>query len=100
MFSIQEFSIEKIRDPYGILSGERFELLLDLEVEDDDELYLEEGVRLRVVYVKEEDGSSRIVKYEFLNASTNGYVDMEMEAEEQAFVDAFCKEQLELPLED
>ncbi|GKU80438.1 DUF6509 family protein [Paenibacillus sp. L3-i20] len=100
MFSIQEFSIENMKDPFGILSGDRYELLLDLEVEEDDELYLEEGVRLRVIYVKEKDGSSRIVKYEFLNASTNGYVDMEMEAEEEAFVDAFCKEQLELPIEE
>ncbi|MDQ6421239.1 DUF6509 family protein [Paenibacillus sp. LHD-117] len=99
MFKITEYTVEKIRDPYGILPGERYEFMLDLEVDEDDELYQEEGVRLRVVYMKEND-SSRIVKYEFLIAASNHYLDMEMEEEEEQAVDAFCKEQLEMPIEE
>jgi len=94
MFNIQSCSIETIRDPFGILEGERYELLLDLEVDEDDELYLEEGVSMRVVYKLAEE-SSRIVKYEFLNRSTNQYIDFEMEEEEAAMVELFCKEQLQ-----
>ena len=100
MFEIREYTVEKMRDPYGILSGERFELYMELEVDEEDELFTEEGVRLRVVYLKEESGASRIVKYEFLNAGSGAYIDMEMTEEEETFIDAFCKERLESPLEE
>jgi len=99
MFKITEYTVEQIRDPYGILTGERYELLLDLEVEEDDELYQDEGVRLRVVYAKDGD-NSRIAKYEFLIASSNQYLDMEMEEEEEQAVSAFCKEVLEAPISE
>lgn len=94
MFKIEAHSVEAIRDPFGILAGERYEFRLDLDVEEDDELYLEEGVCMRVVYVVAED-SSRIVKYEFLNKKTNQYIDFEMEEEEVQMVEQFCKEQLQ-----
>lgn len=100
MFEIREYTIERLRDPYGILSGERFELFLELEVDEEDELYTEEGVRLRVVYMKDVDGGSRIVKYEFLNAGTGAYMDMEMTEEEETFIDSFCKEQTQHPIEE
>lgn len=100
MFEIREYTIERMKDPYGILSGERYELFLELQVDEEDELYMEEGVRLRVVYMKGEDGGTRIVKYEFLNAGTNAYIDMEMTEEEEAFIDSFCKEQIEQPVEE
>ncbi|MFF2885432.1 DUF6509 family protein [Paenibacillus sp. NPDC057967] len=99
MFEIREYTIERMKDPFGILSGERFELLLELDVDEEDELYSEEGVRLRVVYVKDNE-ASRIVKYEFLNGAKGSYIDMEMTEEEEQFVDAFCKEQVALPIED
>lgn len=100
MFEIKEFTIERMKDPFGILSGERFELLLELDVDEEDELYSEEGVRLRIVFLKEEGHGSRIVKYEFLNAAKGSYIDMEMTEEEEAFIASFCKEQLELPLDE
>jgi len=99
MFEIREYTIERMKDPFGILSGERYELLLELEVDEEDELYSEEGVRLRVVYMKD-DEASRIVKYEFLNAARGSYIDMEMTEEEEQFIDAFCKEQVARPIED
>ncbi|MNZ82009.1 hypothetical protein D3C78_1006960 [compost metagenome] len=91
MFSIKEYSIELMKDPFGILSGRRYECLLDLEVEEDDELYHEEGVTLRAIYVVEEE-SSRLGKYEFLTTSTNSYIDFELEEDEEQMVLAFCKE--------
>lgn len=97
MFEIREYTVEHLIDPFGILSGERFELMLELEVDEEDELYSEEGVRLRIVYLKEEGNDSRIVKYEFINATKGSFIDMEMTEEEITYIDLFCKEQLEMP---
>ncbi len=54
MFDITEYSVELMKDPFGILTGKRYEFLLDLDVPEDDELHHEEGVSLRVIYVVEE----------------------------------------------
>ncbi len=93
MFAITEFSVENVKDPFGILAGERYEFLLDLDVEEDDELYIEQGVSLRVLFSVDGD-NKRMVKYEFLNRSSNQYIDIEMEEEEVKLVEAFCLEQL------
>lgn len=97
MFAITEYTVEQIKDPYKIIEGERYEFLLDLEVDEEDELYQEEGVRLRVVYAKEGE-NGRIAKYEFLIASSGKYLDMEMEEDEEQAVFAFCREALEEPI--
>jgi len=94
MFKIESFSVEAVKDPFGILTGERYEFRLELDVEEDDELYLEEGVCLRVVYALAEE-NSRIVKYEFLNKKTNQYIAFDMEEDEAQMVEQFCKEQLQ-----
>lgn len=99
MFTITEYTVEQIKDPYKIIEGERYEFLLDLEVDEEDELYQEEGVRLRVVYAKEGD-NARIAKYEFLIAASGKYLDMEMEEDEEQAVFAFCKEALEEPISE
>lgn len=91
MFDITEYSVEILRDPFGILTGTRYEFLLDLDVPEDDELHHEEGVSLRVIYVVEEE-STRIAKYEFLTTTTNKYIDFELEEDEEQVVLAFCKE--------
>ncbi|MHA7966069.1 DUF6509 family protein [Paenibacillus sp. CAU 1782] len=93
MFSITEYSVEKMKDPFGILTGERYELLLSLEVEEDDELYHEEGVSLRVVFLKDGD-RQEIAKYEFQTTTTGSYIDMEMEEDELAAVSDFCRGQV------
>lgn len=91
MFSITEYSVENMKDPFGILTGARYEFVLDLDVPDDDELYHEDGVCIRVIYVVEED-SSRIAKYEFLIKSTNKYIDFELEEDEEKMVFEFCRD--------
>ncbi|CAM4500851.1 hypothetical protein FHS16_005632 [Paenibacillus endophyticus] len=91
MFTITEYSSELVKDPYGILTGKRYEMVLDLEVEEDDELYQEEGISLRVIFVVEEAGS-RVAKYEFLTRATNAYLDFELEEDEEQTVLAFCAE--------
>jgi len=94
MFAITAYTVEKMKDPFGILPGDRYEFVLELEVDEEDELHHDEGVSLRVVYVKEEAGD-RIANYEFLKTTSGGYIDMEMEEDELAVVSDFCRERLD-----
>ncbi len=91
MFTITAYTVEYIKDPFGILPGKRFEFMLEIDVPEEDELYSENGLCLRVIY-REQEGRTGIVKYEFIERNTNKYLDFELEAEEEAFVDAFCKD--------
>lgn len=61
---ISSYTVEEINDPTGILSGERYEFFLDIDVDEDDELYLEQGIRLRVLFYKGED-EMKILNYHF-----------------------------------
>ncbi|MCD9022108.1 DUF6509 family protein [Cohnella silvisoli] len=91
MLTIAEYSVELVKDPFKILSGKRYEFKLDLEIEEDDELYSENGIYVKVVYkVDEEQGS--IVTYDLIEKSTDRYLDLDMEAEEEEALAAFCKE--------
>ncbi len=91
MFAITAYTVELIKDQFGILTGRRYEFMLELEVPEEDELYSENGISLRVIY-KEDDGQTAIVKYEFIESSSNKYLDFELEDEEALLIDAFCKE--------
>lgn len=91
MIEIAAYTVESIPDKFGIISGKRYEFMLEIEVSEEDELYSEGGLYLRVIY-KEEEGRTGIVKYEFIERSTNKYLDFELENEEEALVESFCKE--------
>lgn len=91
MFEITSYTVEWVKDPFHIIPGKRYEFTLDIEVEEEDELYSEQGLSLRVIYGVEESRSG-IVKYEFLERGTGKYLDFEMEAGEQEAVEQFCKE--------
>jgi hypothetical protein len=93
LFTITAYTVELVKDPFGILSGNRYEFILEIEVPEEDELFSEQGVLLRVIYTEGEERSG-IVKYEFIERNTNKYLDFELESEEETFVEAFCKERL------
>ncbi|OUS78721.1 pullulanase [Paenibacillus sp. MY03] len=93
MFTVTSYTVEKLKDPFNILPGERYEFVLELEVEEDDELYHDEGVSLRVVYMKD-NNEERVVKYEFQKTTTGGYINMELEEEELALVRSLCHKEL------
>ncbi len=40
MFTMTSYTVELVKDPFGILTGQRYEFLIDIEVEEDDELIL------------------------------------------------------------
>jgi hypothetical protein len=91
MITITEYSVEMIKDPFGILTGQRYEFILDFAVPEDDELYSENELYIRVIYRVEEDKSG-IVKYEIFEKTTQQYLDFDLEEDELAVVEAFCKE--------
>ncbi|MDP4097300.1 DUF6509 family protein [Paenibacillus sp. P96] len=90
---ITSFTVETVKDPFGIIAGTRYEYMLELEVDEEDELYSANGVYLRVIYSVEED-RTRIVKYELYERSTDRYLEFDLEEDELAEVDAFCSEHL------
>jgi hypothetical protein len=93
MLTITGYRVESVKDPFGILVGERYEFLLDIEVPEDDELHSENGIYIRVIYSVEED-RTRMIKYELFEKSTDRYLEFDMEEDEEKLVEAFCKENL------
>lgn len=91
MFTITSYTVELIRDPFGILAGQRYEFLIDIEVEEDDELYSESGLYIRAIYNVTEEKSA-LMKYELYEKTTELYLDFDLEDDEVAVVEAFCKE--------
>jgi hypothetical protein len=93
MLTITAYSVEMIKDPFGILTGKRYEFLLDIEVPEDDELFSENGLYIRAIY-RVDGEQAGIVKYQFLEKQTDRYLEFDMEEDEAAFVEQFCKEHL------
>ena len=68
--------------------------MLDITVPEDDELFTEAGIYIRVLY-KVEDNQSTIIKYDLVERGTDKLLDFELEDEEIEAVRAFCMEHLD-----
>ena len=90
---ITDYTVEKVKDPFGILDGLRYEFMLSLELDEEDELYSPQGIYLRVVYKAAEENSG-IIRHEIRERGTDELLDFELEDEELAEVQAFCLEHL------
>jgi hypothetical protein len=90
MLTIADYSVEVIKDPFGILTGKRYEFLLDLEVPEDDELFSENGLYIRAIYLVE-DSKTVLLKYDIFEKSTEKYQDFDLEEDEVEVLTAFCK---------
>jgi hypothetical protein len=90
MLTITDYSVEFIKDPFGILQGKRYEFILDIEVPEDDELFSEQGLYIRVIYSVDGD-SAAITKHDIFERNTKHYVEFDLEEEELKVVDSFCK---------
>ncbi|WP_442600994.1 DUF6509 family protein [Paenibacillus sp. KN14-4R] len=93
MLTITGYSVELIKDPFGILTGERYEFLVDIEVPEDDELHSDKGLYVRAVY-RVDENKTEMIKHEIIERETEQILDFELEDEEAAVLDAFCKEKL------
>ncbi|WP_332647525.1 DUF6509 family protein [Lysinibacillus sp. 54212] len=90
---ISAFSMEEIKDPTNIIEGKRFEFLLDVEIDEEDELYTEAGIEVRVIVAQNEE-DIRILNYFIIEKAENTYLDFALEEEEEAIILSFCHEQL------
>lgn len=89
--NVIESKIEKLQDPFGILTGDRYEIFLTLELDEDDELYSEHGVVLKLIYVID-DSQTKIVQYDFTEKVTDRYLDFALEEEEETEIKEFCQQ--------
>ena len=86
--------VEQMKDPTGIIVGDRYEFLLDVEVDEEDELFTEGGLELRVILGVTED-NARIVQYHFADKASKKILDFALEDDEEEEVIAYCKNHLE-----
>lgn len=95
--NITQFLIETILDPTNIIEGKRYELLLDVEVDEEDELYSEAGIEIRAI-IGVLDGNVRVISYFIMDKKDNTYLEFELEEEEEQMIVAFCNEELKVEL--
>lgn len=94
IMNITGYSVEKLKDPTGILEGDRYEFFLDIEVPEDDDLYSENGIELKVIYAIDSKGE-RIAQYYFYERGTEKVLDFGLEEDEETAVFEFCKTNLD-----
>ncbi|MCA1053881.1 DUF6509 family protein [Rossellomorea aquimaris] len=91
---IIDHTMEELKDPTGILSGKRYEVLLSIEVPEDDELYSEQGLSIKAIFVQDEE-VSRLAQYQIIEKNTESILDFELEEDEEAMILQSCKEAIE-----
>ncbi|WP_409293322.1 DUF6509 family protein [Peribacillus sp. SCS-37] len=91
MLTIVNHEAGEIKDPFGILSGRRFEFFIQAEVPEDDELYTEQGIYIRAVFLLDE-GKSSLVSYTIHEYETEKVLDFELDEEEEKMLADYCRE--------
>lgn len=89
--NITGYSMDEIKDPTGIMVGNRYEFLLDIEVDEDDELYTAAGLELRVILAVD-GNSARLAQYHIIDKQSRNILEFGLDEEEEEAVLAFCKE--------
>lgn len=86
---ITEYIVEEIIDPTGLIEGKRYEFRLYVRLEEDDDLYTNDGIGVRTILAVG-DGESRLVVAHFFNRATEEVYDFALEKEEQDLLLQFC----------
>lgn len=87
--NITGHTVEKLEDPFGLLTGDRYEFFLDLEVDEEDELFSENGIGLKVIFVIDQ-GIEKLSNYHFYEKETDKILDFALEDEEDELVRVYC----------
>ncbi|HSI67286.1 MAG TPA: DUF6509 family protein [Planococcus sp. (in: firmicutes)] len=90
---IVDYSFYKINDPTGIMVGDRYEFLLNIEVDEEDELYTEGGLEIRVILAREEEGA-RLAHYNFIDKETRKTLEFALEEDEEQEILEYCSTRL------
>lgn len=91
--NITGHNVEKLEDPFGLLAGDRYEFFLDLDVDEEDELYSEKGIGLKVIFVVNGD-DVKLSTYYFYENGTEEVFDFALEDDEEELVLKYCQEHL------
>lgn len=89
--NITGHTVEKLEDPFGLLSGDRYEFFLELEVDEEDELYSDKGIGLRAIFVSDENGE-KITNFYLYEQVSENVLDFALEEDEEALVLTYCIE--------
>ncbi|WP_059170770.1 DUF6509 family protein [Bacillus sp. FJAT-27445] len=84
-------TVEYLEDPFGLLAGERYEFLLDIRVDEEDELYTELGTGLKVIFSVEGE-EHKIAQYNFFEKESGKVFDFELEEDEEEMVLHYCSQ--------
>lgn len=89
---IESFEVEKLHDPTGIVEGDRYEFLIGLVYDEEDELFEQtDSIDVRVIFADDSKGQ-RIAQAHFIDRTTAKVLDFELEQEELETLLAFCQE--------
>lgn len=89
---ITAYSIEELKDPTNIIEGKRYELLLDVEVDEDDELYVDGGLEIRAI-IGEINDDVKLLNYFIKERLSEKLLDFALEEEEEQMIIDFFKEE-------
>ena len=90
---ITGYTVEKLEDPFGLLEGSRYEYYLNIEVDEEDELYSDKGLLLKVIFLVN-GNENRILQNYFIQQGNEKVLDFDLEDEEVEQVKAFCIQNL------
>ncbi len=91
--NITGHSVEKLEDPFGLLTGERYEFFLNLDIDEEDELFSDKGVGLKVILVIDEK-KANIASYHFYEEQSEEVLDFALEEEEEELVLTYCRDNI------
>jgi hypothetical protein len=91
--NITGHTVELLEDPFGLLTGNRYEYFLNIDVDEEDELYTEKGLLLKVLFLVNGD-ERRILQSYFIEQETEKVLDFELEDDEVVQVKNYCEENL------
>ncbi|WP_299086764.1 DUF6509 family protein [uncultured Metabacillus sp.] len=91
---IIESKIEKLEDPFGILTGERYEIILTLDIDEEDVLYSENGIVLNLIFAVEGE-QAKIAQYHFIEKTTELVLDYALLDDEIKEVTSYCRQLVE-----
>lgn len=96
---ITQYSVEEIKDPTNIIEGKRYEFLIDVEIDEEDELYREQGVEIRAI-IGELNGEYSLKNYFLIDKADRSFLDFALDEEEEVEILAFCQNELTQPAEE
>jgi hypothetical protein len=93
LLNITGHTVEKLEDPFGLLTGDRYEFFLDLDVDEEDELYSDNGIGLKVIFVIA-GSQEKISSYHFFESGSQKVLDFALEEDEEELVLSYCKKNI------